>query len=181
MYRLHTLATHVLLATLSLGAPAMAQPHHAHTHGSLQLDAAVDERTITVQLEAPLDSLLGFERAPRTAAERQRVADLATRLRATGQWLRPDPVAQCAAGRVDLQSTVLGLGSAGTEQAQGGHADLDITVSFRCARAVDARYLDVDLFAAFAGITTIQAQVAAPQGQYKRTLTRKAPRLAWGN
>jgi len=181
MFRFQTLASHALLATLGFGLCAMAQHQHTHTHGSLRMDAAVDERTITVQLEAPLDSLLGFERAPRTAAERQRVADLATRLRATGQWLRPDPVAQCAAGQVQLRAPVLGWGDATPAQAPDGHADLDITVSFSCARATDARHLDVDLFAAFAGITTIQAQVAAPQGQFKRALTRKAPRLAWGD
>ena len=42
----------------------------AHVHGVATLDIAVEARKITVQLESPLDNLLGYERTPRTDAER---------------------------------------------------------------------------------------------------------------
>lgn len=102
-----------LAATLAVAAglpsPALAQ-QAAHTHGRLDLAVALDATAITIRLESPLDNFLGFERAPRTDDERRRVADLAARLRAADQWLRPDPAARCRLARVDLDSAVPGLG-----------------------------------------------------------------------
>lgn len=171
---------------------AFAQ-QHAHTHGLLSLDAAVDARSITLQMEVPLDNFLGFERAPRTEAERRTVADMVARLNAADQLFLPDPAAQCNLSKVDLDSAVLGLGekakpAAATSTAAPGkpgkqpeeHADIDVSIVFTCAKAGQARYVDVKLFDAFKGVHTINAQVASGQGQFKRTLTKTSPRLGWG-
>ena len=182
-------ATHGLLAALLpsllclgslLAAPLQAHAQHAHAHGRLQLDASVEERLITVRIEAPLESLVSFERAPRTDTERRRVADMAAHLQKADNWLQPDPAAQCQAGTVTLEAPVVGLG-APAAGADAGHADLDITVRFPCARAADSRFIDVGLFGTYKGVRSIEAQVASPQGQFKRTLLRgKTTRLGWG-
>ena len=69
MQKLHRgwVAVALMLSALPVLA---AQPAHAHVHGAVQLDVAVDGPTLTLTLEAPLDSVVGFERAPRTAAEK---------------------------------------------------------------------------------------------------------------
>lgn len=174
-------------------AGAIAQ-QHAHVHGRAELDVAVDAQTVTVQLESPLDSLLGFERAPRTDAERKRVADAVKRLQAADKLFRIDPAAQCTLKSVELASEVLGLGKdaaakpddkhdhkKGDEKDHDDdeHADIDVTAVFGCANAAKARFIDVGLFEAFPRYKAIDAQVAAPGGQSKRTLTKAAPRLAW--
>jgi len=177
---------------IAANTPALAQ-QHAHSHGRLSLNAAVDALSITIQMEVPLDNFLGFERAPRTDAERRLVADMVARLNAADKLFLPDPKAECVLSKVSLASAVLGLGeqarqdqkpaqastaSAGKERQE--HADIDVSVAFACPKASQARYVDVKLFDAFKRVRTIDAQVASGQGQFKRTLTKAAPRLAWG-
>jgi len=157
--------------------PAAAHPQ-AHTHGQMTLDVAVDARSITLALASPLDSFLGFERAPRTAAERKQVADMVARLKAADQLFQPDPAGGCQLAQVALESEALGLGT--QRHAQGGeaeHADIAMDIVFTCARAADARFIDVKLFGAFPRLRGIEAQVAVPQGQFKRSLRPGAARL----
>ena len=172
----------VAAATLTVAAPGGAQ-QHAHTHGRLAMDVAVDAQAITLQIESPLDGFLGFERAPRTDAERTRVSDLVASLTAADRLFVPDPAAACSLAKVELDSAVLGLGPAGAQAsgpAAGEHADIDMNVTFTCARAAEARFIDIRLFEAYERIQTIDAKVASPQGQFKRTVKADAPRLSWG-
>lgn len=179
------------LACITL-SPAVAQhQHHAHTHGVVTLGVAVDQSTITLELSAPLESLVGFERAPRTDAERQRVQQALERLKSATGLFTIDPAAQCQLKTVELTSDVLGLGAQSASatdshphgkkaHAQDEHADLEGRFVFGCAQATRARYVDVGLFTAFSRIRTVQAQVASPAGQAKRTLRKDAARLSWG-
>lgn len=185
-----------------IGAWAIALPvaaqQHAHTHGRMTLDVAVDAQSITLAIDAPLDGFLGFERAPRSDSERKRVADMVVRLKAADQLFRPDPSAGCKLAKVSLDSAMLGLGDSGKKgeheqghghagkaaqaaqaaQAESEHADIDVDIVFTCADAAGARFIDVGLFDAFRRMRAIDAQVASPQGQFKRTLRPGASRLS---
>ncbi|KQM79584.1 hypothetical protein ASE76_15710 [Xylophilus sp. Leaf220] len=172
---------------LALPAPwAQAPAQHAHEHGRARLDLAVEGDTLTLALESPLDSLVGFERAPRTEAERQRVAQMVARLRAADALFAVDPAAGCTLAEVQLESAALGLGAATAAAQQdrnagaAAHADLDATLRFQCRQADRARFVDIGLFAAFPGLRAVEVQAATPQGQFRRTLTPRAPRLGWG-
>ncbi|MFT3666416.1 DUF2796 domain-containing protein [Piscinibacter sp.] len=173
-------AVATLIGALTVALPVAAQ-QHAHTHGRMALDAAIDAQTITLSIESPLDGLLGFERAPRSDAERRRVADMVARLKAADGLFQPDPAAGCTLSKVELDSAVLGLGEAqahGHGAADGEHADIDVTVVFTCAKATEARFIDVKLFDAFKRVRVVDAQVASPQGQFKRSLKPGASRLS---
>ncbi|MDM0012760.1 DUF2796 domain-containing protein [Variovorax sp. J22P168] len=163
---------------LALGFAGQAQAAAAHVHGQIRLDIAIEGPTVVITMETPLDSLIGFERAPRTDAEKQTVDQAVARLRNAGELFRIDPAANCKLGPVTLHSAALGLGK-GEEGAAEGHADLDASFAFNCTNTVAAKFIDVDLFDAFKGARQIEAQIAAPQGQFKRTLRRPATRLAW--
>ncbi|KQV81221.1 DUF2796 domain-containing protein [Rhizobacter sp. Root1221] len=164
------------LASLWLAASLSLAAEHAHVHGTARLDVAIDAGKITLQLETPLDNLVGFERAPRTDAERQRVADMLATLRQAGALFTIDPAAQCTPGRVDLVSAALQLGPAGGSGDPDGHADLDGTFEFNCARAGQAAYIDVGLFA-FPHLKSVDVQAATPRGQFRRQLVRPDKRL----
>jgi Protein of unknown function (DUF2796) len=80
---------------LGLAAPlASLAQGHAHVHGGARLDIAVEPRRILLFFETPLDNLVGFERAPRTDAERRRADEAVARLKAGDQMFRFDPAAQ---------------------------------------------------------------------------------------
>ncbi|MBS7777569.1 DUF2796 domain-containing protein [Acidovorax sp. CCYZU-2555] len=168
-----------LALVLAATALSAAAHQHAHTHGLMTLDVAVDAQTVTLAIASPLDSFLGFERAPRTDAERKRVADMVARLKAADQLFQPDAAADCKLTKVELESAALGLGTAHDHGhgEKGEHADIAVDIVFTCAKAADARFIDVKLFDAYPRLRSIDAQVAAPQGQFKRSLRPGAARL----
>jgi hypothetical protein len=176
-----SLRRYVFFLMACASAAAIAQAPHAHVHGQIRLDVVVEGPSIVIEMEAPLDNFLGFERAPRTDTEKQAAQATLAQLRAADTLFKIDPAANCKLGPVKLRSAALGLGNSGsTPPAAEGHADLDATFAFNCTNAAAAKFIDVGLFAAFKGPRQIDAQVAAPQGQFKRTLKRPATRLAWG-
>jgi hypothetical protein len=172
----------LLHKTLWLGClalPALAQAQ-AHQHGVLTLDIAIEARMLTLQMESPLDNLVGFERGPRNDAERKRVDAMVARLEAAQALFTIDPAAQCTLANVELNSAVLKIGPA--QGARGAthdeHADIDARIEFACQEAARAAFIDVGLFEAFAGMKRIDVQVATPKGQFKRTLKRPARRIS---
>jgi Protein of unknown function (DUF2796) len=73
----------ILAATTQVAAPgdakslpSAAKPHQhgAHVHGTAKLNIAVEERTATVEFEAPAASIIGFEHKAKTAAEQRKQA-----------------------------------------------------------------------------------------------------------
>ncbi len=172
MKSLPTLALAVSLV-LALAAPARAgKPHE---HGAAQLDVALDGTTLNLSLESPLDDLVGFERAPRTEAEKRAAAAAIATLRAADALFVIDPAAGCKSTSVELRSAPLGLGAAEATK-DDGHGDLDGDFVFQCRSA--PAYLDVGLFKAFPRLGRLDVQVAAPKGQRKFALTRTAQRIA---
>ncbi|MEN9631151.1 MAG: hypothetical protein RJA10_4379, partial [Pseudomonadota bacterium] len=157
------------LLLLGPGSNALAAPH-AHEHGVARLAVAVDGNALTIALDAPLDGFLGFERAPRTDAERKAAADLLARLRDAGALFKPDAAAGCKAADVKVEAPVLEPGYKG----KGEHADLEAQFHFQCAQPQALRVLDVALFDAFKLLQRIDVQVAGVKGQSKVTLKRPA-------
>jgi hypothetical protein len=158
---------------------AAAAAGHTHEHGVATLDIAVDPRRVSIALDTPLENLLGFERAPRSAAERQSADAAVARLKDGATLLRIDPAARCTLARVELRSAALGLGQAapaGAKAAAPDHADLEAEYSFDCAGAAPG-FVEVGLFAAFPRLQRVVVQTATAKGQARRTMTRPAARI----
>jgi len=175
---LSTLALTALFALTAFPLAASAQAQHAHVHGQVKLDIVVEGPTVVIEMGSPLDNFVGFERAPRTDAEKKAVDDAVAQLRAADQLFKIDPTANCKLGPVTLRSAALGLGKPDATATEG-HADLHAIIAFNCTNAAAAKFIDIDLFNAFKGPRQIEAQIASPQGQFKRTLKRPATRLTW--
>jgi Protein of unknown function (DUF2796) len=183
MHRTNRIRTLIILAVaLSTGAGSAVATGRAHEHGALKLDVAVEGNQLTVAMAAPLDNLLGFERAPRTEAERKAAADVLMRLRNPDRGaplFSADAAAQCTLRHALVQAPV--LEPAGTKPAaQEDHADLDAIYEFVCARPDELRVLEVALFDTYRRVQRIDAQVAGPRGQIKVTLERPAQKIPLG-
>lgn len=167
--------THIAFAALVHCSAEAHAAGHAHVHGVAKLDIAVEATRLTLQMESPLDNLLGFEHAPRSDAERQQADALVVKLKAAGGLFRIDPAGQCTLANVELASSALKLGN--PDPSEEGHADIDGTFEFTCADATKAAYIDVGLFG-FARMQRLEVQVATPKGQFKRNLSRPATRVS---
>jgi len=176
-----------LLALLS-SCSALASLAHAagaHSHGIARLDVAADGATITLKLQSPLESLLGFERAPRNDAERGQVHAMAQALR-SGNAFVPTAAARCRLDKVDLASPVLapellGGGGGGTVPGKPAddHADLEGTFVYRCEDPRALQGVDVMLFDYFKRLQRVDAQVAGPKGQSALKLHSRARQIRW--
>ncbi|MDO9091773.1 MAG: DUF2796 domain-containing protein [Rubrivivax sp.] len=169
---MHTSATWLMSLMLSLSTQVAAQHKHshAHEHGVVRLDVAVQGESLTVNLDAPLDSLVGFERAPRNDKERQAADEVLARLKSGAGLFNGDASAQCTLSKAEVKAPVLEAGAT----AKGGHADLEASYEFRCTLPAQLRTLDLGLFEAFKRIQRIDVQVAGARGQVKVTLRRPA-------
>ena len=159
-----------------LFAAGLAQAAGVHEHGVAKLDVAVDARRVSILLDTPLENLLGFEREPKTDAERENVAAVEARLRAAQELFRIDAGAGCTLSKVDLQSAVLQLGRAAAP-GKDGHADLEATFDFACTNGARAGFVEVGLFEAFPALNRLDLQVATPKGQLKATLRKPSSRV----
>lgn len=172
--------------SLALAGHAGAHTPKAHVHGEATLNVVVDGPQLELQLEAPLDSVLGFEHAPRTEAQRQQVRAMAARLRQAQSLFEPTPEAGCSLTSVALASASLPadlLGEPATAQAagaaQGEHADLDATFRYRCAAPERLRGLASSLQKAFPGIGTLKVHVVGPRGQKAAVFSRGRASVQW--
>jgi hypothetical protein len=184
----------VILSVLA-ALPGMLLPvayaGEAHVHGRGTLDVAVDGSILTLRLESPLDSFVGFERAPRNDKERAAVRRMAQALRAESVFV-PSPAAKCRLQEVRLESPVLDAsllapaGTPGESAASGagsgsrkGHVEIAGEYVYECADAAALRAVEVRLFEAFKRLERLDAQVASPQGQTGARLTAKSRTLTW--
>lgn len=167
-----------LLPLCLFAATGLAWAGKAHQHGVAQLDVAVEAARVTLELDTPLDSLLGFERAPRTDTERAVVDKALARLREADKLFRIDSAAGCTLAKVTLEAPVLGLGANAAAPAKGEHADLNGRFEFNCKAGNLARFVEVELFEAFAPMKRIELQLVLPRGQMKASLARPATRVA---
>lgn len=151
---------------------AVAGP--AHQHGVARLDVAVEATRVSIAFETPLDNLLGFERAPRSAAEQRAAEAVLARLRDAAALFRFDAAAGCRSTAIELRSAALKLGDTGAPAA-GEHADLDASWTFSCERA--PVQLEHGLFAAFPRLQRLELQSATAVRQAGATLKRPAQRI----
>jgi hypothetical protein len=167
-------------AALGLAVLPLADAYagKGHEHGTATLNIALEGQRLTVAFETPLDNLLGFERAPRSASEKQAAADLLARLRKPLGLLAPEAPGACTLVQTDVQAPRLEAGRARSSKpelsAAADHADLDATFSYTCSSPQNLRTLDVGLFDAFKRLQRIDVQVQTDSTQLKATLKRPA-------
>jgi hypothetical protein len=182
---------------LAFGATAAEEftQHAAHEHGKATLDVALDGGRLEVRLATPAINVLGFERAPRTDAEKQAVAD-ATALLGRHKDLFSFPVAARCAG---YPAKVTAPAWAGASDAGGkgdkhdhdhdhakdhdhdhgdhDHADYVATWTFTCAAPAALAFVDAPLLGRLQPGTTVQANVITDALQNRQDLTASAARI----
>ena len=153
-------------------AAAIASAAKPHQHGAMKLGVAVEAAEVTIVAEMPLDSLLGFERAPRSDSERTAAAAALATMRDGAALFRLDAAAQCTLVSAKVAAPVLEQATAADAKTE--HADLDATYVFRCAQPARLTALEVLLFDAFKRVERIDVQAVLPHGQTRAVLRRSA-------
>lgn len=170
--RRHALASLLVgLASLGTLSQTFAGPHE---HGVAHLNIALEGSRLDISIKVPLESLLGYERAPRTDAEKAAATALLERFRQGQPVLALPQKAQCKpAGPAQVTAPLI----EGQASATTGHGDLQAQYRFDCAQANELREIDVTLFDVSKGLSRVRAQMIGPQGQSQSVLRRNKRQL----
>jgi hypothetical protein len=145
--------------------------HGAHAHGKGELELLVDGQTIQGVFRTPMDSLLGFEHAPKTDAQRNAVDSLRKRLENPAAILSPNLEAQCTAKHQDATSTLF------TGAVKGGHSDFEYRFTFVCAQPTKLSALELVALKEFKRLSEVRVQLVTGSAQKALVLRKRDPRV----
>lgn len=200
MSQIHSTIAGLLLATASVAtAPLAAQEFKQegkHVHGQVTLNLALENDLLSVEMEAPAINVLGFERAPRDAAEQQLVRDAAAWLGAGRSLLGVPAAAGCrrVEASVDAPKWEDTKGKAGDkhdhshdhdhghDHAHGdeehAHADYLASATFKCSNPAALAWVEVWALRQLRDVTEVTVNVVSPQVQKSVRTNRADERIA---
>ena len=179
-------------------AVAHAADEHDHEHGSLdahehgvgRLNAALDGKTLELELESPAMNLVGFEHVATSEADKAKVAAVRARLEQPLALFNLPKPAGCVVENQELESPLFG----GQPEADDDHdedakdedghehhhdhSEINARYQFTCATPDALKTLDLtNIFTSFPATQKIQVQLIGPSGQQGVDVTAKAAAL----
>jgi hypothetical protein len=98
-----------------LHAEEAVRQHGAHVHGSVEMNIAQDGHDLLIEVTSPGMDIVGFEHAPESEAEKQKVAAAIKTLNSPNQLITINSSADCSVETVNVHSH--------GENAEDGHHD----------------------------------------------------------
>jgi hypothetical protein len=152
----------VVAAILALAAAPLAAQHN---HGKAEMDIAVDGAKARILASFPADALWGFERAPKTVAERTKKEGVLQLLRTRATTLFAlDAALGCAFAPATIE-----------EHDEEDHADVEVTWDVTCAQPLSGKTLGAaGIFRAFPKLESIATtRVGADDDVFKGAVTAR--------
>lgn len=165
---------HLLIAAPLVLASLSASAIAAHVHGQAELDIAIHENIVEIELRSPQLNLAGFEHSPRKAPDQAVAVTVRRQLERPGPLLGFD---HCKLTSMDLDGTLLNVDvHAAATVDDDEHPDVTAIYQFECPSAPAS--LDLSkLFQQFSGIEKVQVELMSSKGDASGTLTSKASQL----
>jgi hypothetical protein len=155
-------------AIFTLGiAPSISLAGPGHAHGKADMELSLQGASLSGVFKTPMDSLLGFEHAPKTDNQKRSVEQLKTRLSDPTRFFQPTEAAQCSVQSVDFQSALF------AGKVSGGHSDLEYRFVFTCANPEALRGLDAVVFGQYPRLHELRVELVTAKGQRSVTLRKR--------
>jgi hypothetical protein len=175
-------------------AVAHAADEHDHEHGSLgahehgvgRLNAALDGKTLALELESPAMNLVGFEHVASSDADKAKVAAARARLEQPLALFNLPTAAGCVVENQELESPLFGDApdadddhdEDAKDEHHHDHSEIHAHYQFTCATPVALKTLDLaNIFNSFPATQKIQVQLISPSGQQGVEVTAKSAAL----
>jgi hypothetical protein len=110
---------------------------HVHEHGKVTFNVALEDQTLTIELDSPADNVIGFEHPPRTQAQRTAVRDMAAWLQSGRGLFAFSPAAACRFTAAELHAPQW--------NDQDKHADYEARFTYRCAQPGELKWMQLRL------------------------------------
>jgi hypothetical protein len=135
---------------------------------------SLDGQTLQITFDGPADNIVGFERAPKTEAQKNTVAKAEQQLKNPARLFVIPAEARCEPqpARVELK-----LPPPGSREE---HSEAEAEWRWRCDKPDALTQIEVTLFKLFPRLKTLRAEVVTARGQRTATLKASAARLKIG-
>ena len=155
-------------------AAAQTKPHahhHAHAHGQGELELSIEKGRIQGMLRVPMESLLGFEHAPKTDAQRAQVSNLRKRLEDPSNLVAPPTAAGCQPTSVVAESSMF------TGTVKGDHSELVYSFEWNCAKPDQLMNLDLPIFTSHKRLKQLEVSLVVDGRQSSVRRTQKSTNI----
>ena len=157
----------------------------AHLHGKVVVNLAVEADTLSAELDAPAINVLGFERAPRSAAEKDAAAAIDRWLASGAGVLGVPAAAGCTRSRVDYPPPRFGgedhdhdhEHDHDAEDDGGEHADYVARYTYTCSNPAALGWVELWLVRRLRNVAEIEVNLVTAQRQTPLTLGAAAGRV----
>jgi hypothetical protein len=165
-----------------IGFAAQAEEHRqlgAHVHGNGRLNIAMEDKTFSLELEAPGADIAGFEHEANTQEDRAALEDAKAKLADGLALFTPPPAAGCV-----LKSAKISTEAEHEKEEQGKaaeehhHSEFHAEYAFECASPSQATAIAFGYFKAFPNAQSLDVSVISPKGQSSYEVTRDKPSLS---
>lgn len=147
--------------------------HGAHEHGVGDFEVSIEGKGLRLRWEVPADSVLGFEHAPRTAAQKSALTVLRQDWAQPLNLFAPSPEAKCQPQSTTLESDLF------SEAFKGHHAELTYAFTLNCEAPEKLHSLEVMVFKKYKSLREVRVELSSEKGQKSIRLNRQNTVLRW--
>jgi hypothetical protein len=161
-----------LASTVALAAtPALAQKRSvdAHEHGASALNIAIEGTKVTIELEAPGNDIVGFEKEAKTDKQKAAVEAAKTKLAAPLELFVMPAAAGCTAAKP---------GAIEIKYGKAGHSEFEGKYELTCTAPDKIADLDLAFFKAFPKAERMTVTLISGKGQKQFKATPKKPTIS---
>jgi hypothetical protein len=141
----------VLALVLIVSNKAMAEGAlHAHEHGSIDFEVAVEGKTADFEMSGPAESFIGFEHVAKTAKEKKALVD------ATNMWntkffelISFDKSLNCKTSGASFEQ----------KMEKGNHSEIAAAIKVSCEKDLKGAKVSVNLRSHFKNIKNLKMEI----------------------
>jgi Protein of unknown function (DUF2796) len=162
----------VFLIAFLFSAQASAHTLKAHVHGNAKITIALESPTkANIALDAPGDSIFGFEHPARSAIEKKTFDAALNTLRTQGGTLiQFDPSLSCTFTVKDVGLEKEEHDSAApAEKESGQHQDVNASYEVNCQKPITGSIGKVGIMALFPRVKKVTVEVLSEGNQFEKT------------
>lgn len=183
-----SIAALVLIATAAGLSAAQAQKPEptrelgAHEHGRGQFSLAIEKGKLSIDLEAAAADIVGFERAPKSKAEKDAVEAARKQLAQPLSLFGIPEAAGCKVTEAAVELEKVDEHDHGKDghkhDPAGGHAEFHGHYTLECAKPAALTSLSFAYFQVFPRAGTLEVVAVSEKTQIKAEATRASPKVA---
>lgn len=167
-----------VLATLLTFTSAQAES--AHEHGVANLNIAISQNVLAIELDTPADNVLGFEHEPKNEKQAKQLENTISLLKQATKLFNISDSANCKLTKVDIENPFADHDEHekhddhDEHEGHEGHSDFEVQYRYTCENSNKLNSMDTaGLFNNFTNFTTLHVQWLNETKQSAKTLNKK--------